>query len=476
MSKTDLPPLEKLNPVEEWAPWKPTKENPWSAKWAAHLYRRAGFGPTAAELKFSVEKGLDATLQRMLEVPQDPPKLLSGTNPTPIIQARADWLARMLGGAEPLRERMTLFWHNHFANSIAKVVDAKLMEDQNALLRKYALGKFGPLLRKISRDASMLIYLDSNDNVKSHPNENYAREVMELFSLGVGNYKEKDIQEAARAFTGWHVTKEGTRQFHFVEAEHDFGPKTVLGQTGNWDGDDILRILLEQPVCAKFLVRKLYRFFVNENLNPPDSLLEPLVNDLRKFDYDIAVPVKTIITSKHFFSAHAYHQKVKSPIDYILGVSRMFGSGPTGKIVISPFSLIGTLELQGQQLYAPPNVKGWEGGKAWLNTATVLARHNYAFSIVNGMKELNEEATKLTGHPFVAAIDPLAFYRREGIHEARKVVDFYANLLLPGDLRDEVRDRLTSYIEKDSKSNFVFEQRCKDVVYGLMMMPEYQLA
>ena len=286
------------------------------------------------------------------------------------------------------------------------------------------------------------------------------------------------FEEAARAFTGWHVSppQNPPRRFTFVKDEHDTGKKTVLGQTGDWDGDDILRILLAQPVCARFLVRKMYQFFVNENQVPPDRFIEPLATALRKADYDLLVPIKMILTSKHFYSAHAYRQKVKSPIDFILGVSRMFGSGPTGKIVISPYSLIGTLELQGQQLYAPPNVKGWEGGKAWLNTATVLARHNYAFSIVNGMKELNEEATKLTGHPFVAAIDPLAFHRREGLTEARKIVEFYGNLLLPGDLRDEVCGRLTSYIEKGSPSNFVFEQRCKDAVYGMMMLPEYQLA
>src|SRR5262249_44197282 len=155
---------------------------------------------------------------------------------------------------------------NHFATSIKKVNDGPMMEAQGELLFKHALGSFRVLLREISRDPAMLVWLDSNQNVKSHPNENYAREVMELFTLGVGNYAEKDIQQAARAFTGWH-TSGGA--FTFVRGEHDFGSKTVLAKTGDWDGDDVLKVLLDQPACAKFLVRKLYRFLVNEAADPP---------------------------------------------------------------------------------------------------------------------------------------------------------------------------------------------------------------
>src|SRR5207244_7295670 len=149
---------------------------------------------------------------------------------------------------------LTLFWHNHFATSIVKVESVPLMHRQNVLLYKHALGKFGPFLLEMSRDPAMLIWLDSNNNVKGKPNENYAREVMELFSLGVGNYTEKDIREAARAFTGWHTDAEG---FKFKPAAHDGGEKTVLGQKGNWDGGDVIRIVLEQPAAARFLVRKL---------------------------------------------------------------------------------------------------------------------------------------------------------------------------------------------------------------------------
>ena len=475
-------PMDKLDPAEEWAEWKPSRAEPFDYRWAGHLYRRAGFGSTPTELREAVKGDLESTFTRMMTPNKKPLKALptafnNPNQPPGAIQIRAAWLQRMLEGMEPIRERMTLFFHNHFANSINKIQDARLMQRQNDLIRKHALGKFGLFLKEMSRDASMLIYLDSNQNVKKHPNENYAREVMELFSLGVGNYKEKDVQEAARAFTGWHVSpaEQGERQFNFRSGEHDDGVKTILGQTGNWDGDDVIRILLEQPACSRFLVRKLYGYFINENVAPPDAFLQPLADELKKADYDISVTVKTMLRSRHFFSAHAYRQKVKSPIDYCLGVARMFGTGATGSVVISPFSLIGTLELQGQQLYSPPNVKGWEGGKAWLNTATVLARHNFAYEMCNGMKQLNEETAKITGATFVPSVDPLTLHRRERIEEAGKIVEFYGNLLLPGDLKPEVASKLTTYIEKDDPSNFVFEGRCRDTLYGMMTLPEYQL-
>lgn len=507
MLAPDLRPLSKLNPTKEWAAWKPTEKDPFSAKWAAHLYRRAGFGCTPAELKEAVANGLDKTLEKMwapaktpfkpLPSIERPPMPVDPNNPVPqpvanpnfvagAIQIRANWLLRMLSGAEPIRERLTFFWHNHFATSIAKIQDAKLMQRQNDLIRQHALGKFGPFLREMSRDASMLIWLDSNQNVKAHPNENYAREIMELFSLGVGNYTEKDVQEAARAFTGWHVTSgsDGERNFIFQRSEHDFGTKTLLGQTGDWDGDDIIRIILEQKCCAQFLVRKLYRFLISENEVPPNSLIEPLCDDLRKSDYDISVVVRKMLKSRHFFSAYAYRQIVKSPIDYVLGVARMLGTGPSGSMIMTPYQLIGTLELQGQQLYSPPNVKGWEGGKAWLNTATVLARHNFGAAIANGMKELNEESLKITGARFAVSPDPLPFILRR-IRDAKKldndelpesidVVQELATLLVPGDLRPEVVSKLIGFLEKGSDSN-EFLERCRGVLLALVTLPEYQL-
>jgi uncharacterized protein (DUF1800 family) len=309
--------------------------------------------------------------------------------------------------------------------------------------------------------------------MKSHPNENYAREVMELFSLGVGNYTEKDVQEAARAFTGWHVSNDEKKTFRFVSGEHDFGKKTILNQTGEWDGDDVIRILLEQKACANFLCRKLYYFYVNELLPPPDSFLQPLAEALRKSDYDLSVPVKMILNSRHFFSSYSYRQKIKSPAEYCVGIGRMFGTSPTGGMVIIPHSLIPPMEMMGQQLFAPPNVKGWESGKAWLNTATVLARHNFANDLVRG--GLSRATVDLTGSTFATAPDPLRLLRMEKLDDSDKIVDFLVTMTLADDLRKEVRDKVVKYLEKDNPENIELQRRQEDVCYVLLTLPEYQL-
>ncbi|HEY8506382.1 MAG TPA: DUF1800 domain-containing protein, partial [Gemmataceae bacterium] len=277
---------------------------------------------------------------------------------------------------------MTLFWHNHFATSIAKVRLPLLMRDQNLLLREHALGKFGPLVQAVSKDPAMLVWLDSNSNVKGKPNENYARELMELFTLGVGNYTERDVREAARAFTGWHTNVNPQAGFNindprfkpaftFQRALHDDGEKTVLGRTGKWDGDDVVRIVLGQPACARFIARKFYRDFVGEAVAPPDALIEPLADCFRKSDYDIADLLKTVLRSRHFYSDFAYRQRVKSPAEYVVGLLR--GLGAELPAEAPGLSLPAAMQELGQTLFAPPSVKGWDGGGAWLNTATLLA-------------------------------------------------------------------------------------------------------
>jgi hypothetical protein len=272
---------------------------------------------------------------------------------------------------------MTLFWHNHFATSYAKVRSTKLMYEQNVILRKHALGRFRPFLLDMSRDTAMLVWLDSNRNVKGAPNENYAREVMELFSLGVGNYTEKEVQEAARAFTGWHHDAEGAA-FEFVAALHDDGEKTLFGKTGRWTGEDVVRLCCDHDACAKFLVGKLYTFLVSET-RPPERLLEPLATAFRKSDYDIAALVKTILSSRLFYSQHAYRKRVKWPVEYAVGAVR---AACPGRVPLS--DLTDPLAKMGQNLFAPPNVKGWRTGTDWLNSATLLARNNFAEKVALG--------------------------------------------------------------------------------------------
>src|SRR5262245_64566482 len=243
--------LDKIDPAMAWQPWRPSPADPWGRKWAAHLYRRAAFGASRAELLQAERLGHQGTLDLLLrgrpdaddlqEALTDAGRVAAGQGIEPL---RAWWEYSMLHSPHPLREKLTLFWHDHFATSDEKVQNPAVMLRQNDLLRRHALGKFGPFLQAISKDPAMLVWLDGNRNVKGRPNENYARELMELFSLGVGNYTEKDVREAARAFTGWH-TERGA--FTFNAAAHDGGMKTVLSKTGAWDGGDVVRIVLEQP-------------------------------------------------------------------------------------------------------------------------------------------------------------------------------------------------------------------------------------
>ena len=303
----------------------PCAADPWGPRWAAHLYRRASFGPSRDDLVEAERLGPEGTLELLLRGKPHADEVLETLSDVGRIAAESDdngdqlrgwWLYAMLQGGHPLREKLTLFWHNHFATSLVKVQDPLLMFRQNELLRAHALGRFGPMLQAISRDGAMLVWLDSNSNVKGKPNENYARELMELFSLGVGHYTEKDIREAARAFTGWRTDGVG---FAFDPRLHDGGTKTVLGQTGAWDGGDVVRIVLEQPAAARFLVRKLYCHLVSEKTSPPDSLLEPLCESFRRSDYDIAGLVRTILASRLFYSDHAFRQRIKGPVEYVLG-------------------------------------------------------------------------------------------------------------------------------------------------------------
>jgi uncharacterized protein (DUF1800 family) len=475
MAASALPSLTKVDPATAWRPWQPDAEDRWNLKWAGHLYRRAGFGASPTELYEAVAKGFEATFDLLLpsepradrrerQLALDGDAIARRNNP---VELRGWWLDRMYYTSQPLREKMALFWHNHFATSVIKVQSVPLMHRQNELIRRRALDKFGPFLLDMSRDPAMLVWLDSNSNVKSHPNENYAREVMELFSLGVGHYKEKDILEAARAFTGWH-TRDG--QFAFNEGEHDGGQKTVLGQTGDWDGGDIVRIVLKQRAAPRFLVRKLYRNFISELAEPPDALLEPLAEELRKSEYDMAGVLRTMLRSRHFFSAHAYRQRVKSPVEFGLSAIRSLGQG-----FVSPRGLVKKMEAMGQQLFAPPNVKGWEGGRAWLNTATLLARHDFARAMAMGNAEVNLDAYDPTGTAAIVS-DPSFMVRRQNLTEPARIVAFYADLLVQGDLRDSARKKLIAFMEEGNPTGNELDKRIREMIHALMTTPEYQLA
>ncbi|HET6878753.1 MAG TPA: DUF1800 domain-containing protein [Pirellulales bacterium] len=451
--------LAGVDPTWAWEPWQPNASQSWNRELAAHLYRRAGFAATWTQLEEAAAVGCQATVERLVtgepgadgfyqEAARSAESLLASGDAK---QLAAWWLYLLVHSPHPLRERLTLFWHGHFATSAAKVTDARMMYAQNSLFRQYALGSFRPLLDRASKDPAMLLWLDSTTNHKAHPNENFAREVMELFCLGIGNYSEHDIKEAARAFTGWEL-RQGA--FRFNRPQHDSGQKSVLGQTGPWTGDDVLRILLDQPATSRFLVGKLFRYLVSEAADPPAALIEPLAAGLRQRDYDLAWLVRTVLSSNLFYSPQAVRQRVKSPVEMAVGLLRSL------ELPVNTFALQEDLQKLGQGVLFPPNVKGWDGGKAWINSSTLVGRANLIWAIVGGDVRLKTR------------FDPEKLVALRGVEQPAAQSARLADLLLSASLPDTVHVQLVAIAAGSEGSP---RQRLARLVHALATLPEYQL-
>jgi uncharacterized protein (DUF1800 family) len=325
---------------------------------------------------------------------------------------RGWWLREMLATPSPLTERMTLFWHNHFVSSQQKVKYSQLMYRQNMLLRQHALGNFGTMLHAVSKDPAMLIYLDNANNRKGAPNENFAREVMELFTLGEGHYTEQDIKEAARAFTGWSIEPD-TGEFKWRPFIHDDGVKTVFGRSGNFDGDAVLDILLAQPACAEFIVSKLWREFVSPD--PDKAEVARIAQHFRDSRYDIKVALRDLFSSRAFWDAKNRATLVKSPVEMMVGALKQFEFSYDDPL---PFTF--AVAQLGQNLFSPPNVKGWPGGDAWINSTTLLARK----SVLERLFRATETNGRKDAKPFAMAVLPGADTMktaREQMNELGKV-------------------------------------------------------
>jgi len=360
---------------------------------ARHLLNRTGFGATNAEIRRMVGITREEAARTLLAATRTtavtaPPAWTNAAGPLRYprgenasdmekkqfqqeqirdgLELRGWWLDEMLATPSPLTERMTLFWHNHFVSSQQKVKLARLMYGQNVTLRAHALGRFGELLHAVARDPAMVIYLDSAQNRKGTPNENFSRELMELFTLGEGNYGEQDIKEAARAFTGWSLDRDSGR-FVFRRLIHDYDNKTVLGRSGNFDGDDVLDILLAKTETAEFIARKLWREFVSPD--PDEAEVKKIASRFRDSRYDIKVALYDLLISDAFYAKENRGVLVKSPVDLVVGTLKQFDLKPGEPV---PFAVAAA--AMGQNLFAPPNVKGWPGGQAWINTSTLLAR------------------------------------------------------------------------------------------------------
>jgi uncharacterized protein (DUF1800 family) len=412
-----------------------------ASRHAAHLLRRAGFGGSEAEVARLAALGMNGAVDSLLH-PSGPDADFAAYPETALLYDRAKarqtaqlwWLDRMLRTNRPLAEKMTLFWHGHFATSVQKV-QPSLMVQQIDLFRTLGLGRFPALLSAVTRDPAMLIWLDNRANAKAHPNENYAREVMELFALGLGNYTEDDVKEAARAFTGWTLDK--NQQAAFAAARHDDGSKTVLGKTGNFGADDVVAIIVAQPVHQRFVARKLLEFFVYSD--PEPELIEAAARVYALSGFDLARTVGTILRSNVFYSARAYRALPKSPVELAIGTLRYAG------VQTVPPNVIYQLARMGQEPLNPPSVKGWDGGPAWINTSTLLARFNF----VNAL--LAQTAPGKNGMPAVAApnLAPDAFVRRCGM-DASKVAAAIVGGAVQDDVTSDVRATLVAYLNSQT--------------------------
>jgi uncharacterized protein (DUF1800 family) len=449
------------DPARAWAPWDPGPNDRWDLARVGHLHRRAGFAPPWTILQRDLRDGPAASVARLLDGEPTAGDGQSAEAFEAMLDAMAGqlaqaaslsrlqgiWLYRMIFTPHPLRERMTLFWHNHFATSHAKVKNSHLMQRQNDLLRSHALGDFKAMLAAIGKDPAMLIWLDSTENRKAHPNENYAREVMELFTLGRGHYTEKDVQEAARAFTGWFVVSD---RFREIPGQHDAGPKQVLGRTGLLRGDDIPAILLEQPACAEHLCRKLVREFVTEVDPISADLIGPLARRFRESDFDIRVPLRMILGSNLFHSAEIRRRRVKGPVEFTVGSIRALE-------ILKPTVQADALALacgrMGQSLYAPPGVAGWDGGPAWANSTTMLTRANFALALL-------ADRDPALGRRF----DAEALAAKHGATTPRESATFLIDLLVQDAFARNVRDRVAA------------ETGPNEAAALILASPEYQLA
>lgn len=332
-----------------------------------------------------------------------------------VLDLKAWWVAELLSSPAQLTERMTLFWHGHFTSSQQKVRVSHLLYQQNQLLRRHALGNFGEMLKAVSKDPAMLIYLDSASNRRGQPNENFAREVMELFTLGEGHYGEADVREAARAFTGWSVDPD-TGEFLWRAQAHDAGLKTVLGQSGALDGHAVLEILLRQPRTATHVVEKLWREFISAQPDPAE--VRRIADAFRASNYEIRVALRELFRSPAFWSADSRGTLVKSPADLVIGTVRQLELTQA-----DPLSLAMVMANLGQNLFAPPNVKGWPGGTKWINSGTLLARKQFVDQVFsNG--EPGSAGVRLAEAPAAAAVGPLAREVRERVRRSMGEIRF----------------------------------------------------
>jgi hypothetical protein len=473
---------------------KTISESDWSYARARHLLYRAGFGGTPDEVARLHAMGPHRAVQHLVyysripapdipftatlpEPPQAYERRLPASEQNKINARRQTlenqqlqgirtwWLKRMVESPRPLQEKLTLFWHGHFACEYETVLNSYFMYQQNQMFREHAAGSFRALLHGLVHDATMLRYLNNDTNVKGHPNENLAREIMELFALGLDQgYTEFDIREAARALTGYTYDYR-TAQFRFTHARHDTGDKTIFGQTGPWTGDDLVELLLRQPHTARFIARKLFTFFAHEN--PDADTVEKLAAVLRVNNYDLGPMLENLFLSEEFYSPRAMGTQIKGPVQLVVGALRELGVKDA-----SYAPIINSLRIMGQDLLQPPNVKGWDGGRTWINANRVFVRYNV-------MADLIESAPRTGGQRGVDFVDTVLAGKT--FQSPAEVVDYLTRCCLAAPLSPAKRQALVDFLgslppqaEWQARRQEV-NARLTALVVILVGSPEYQL-
>jgi len=439
-----------------WAAYEPDGDRPWNLARAGHLYRRAAFGASWEQLQQALSDGPQRTVDKLLEPAAeaaqfnrtyDEYEAATGS----VDQLRAWWLRRMIQTPHPLAEKMTLFWHSHFATDAAVVKNTRLMQQHVGLLRSQALGSFRILLQGISQDPAMLLWVGAEANRKARPNDDLARAIMETFTLGPENCTDDDIRAASRAFTGWFVLRGKLR---YIPREHDNSEKQILGRKGNFARDDVTAIILEQPATSRRIVQRLYSWLISETAEPDEVLISPLADSFAK-DYDVLKLVETMLRSNLFFSAAAYRRRIKSPVEFALGIVKAL------EATISTTQLASDLADLGQNLYNPPTVKGWAGGQHWINSTAILARQRLASTLLRG------------SGPYGNKLDPWAVAQRHGCATPESARSFLLDLFLQGGLDPDVNDALaktTRRLDEDPGG------RTRYLAHAIVTLAEFHLA
>ncbi len=458
-------------------PYVPSAEVPWDERSAGHLLRRAGFQATKEEIEWALTRTPQEVVETLLrdlplpeapgvwvnEEPRYPPDL--ALDAQRMAELQRWWFRLMVESDRSLREKMVFFWHNHFTTDKDKVRTPQYHYIQNDTFRRMVWGNIRALTRAMVSDPAMLIYLDNNENMVGKPNENFARELLELFTLGVGNYTEWDVVAATRALTGWRVI--GLRSV-FVPQRFDDGVKTFLGQTGRWGTDDVIRIIFEHPACPLFLARKLYRFFVYAV--PDERIVGQLAQLLVQNDFELKPVLRTLLGSAHFFDPQFYGAQIKSPLDFTVGLLRQLGIRDVEAMDYG-VRAAAVLELE---LLNPPTVEGWKGHRLWMTSMTLPLRQRIAETLL-------DERT-LRGEPLPFRVDVLAFARRfSSHHQARQFVRDVARFLLAYPITQEQEEWLLGellqgapeYEWKLDAPNA--DARVRLLLKAITRLPEYQL-